>query len=135
MVGDELEDARPDHQKHGADEQVGGQSKRDARFANTAKVHGAKQKDEADGDFNAERVEHRECRDDVVGAGRNRHRNGQHVVDQQSRSHNDRRLFTEVLLGDLVVSATRGVCRDDLAIGKHDDGQQDDNHGCNGWRE
>ena len=57
-------------------------------------------------------------------AGHHRHRDGQHVVDQQRRRRHQRGILAEVRAADGVGAAAIGVGVAGLAIRRHDDDQQ-----------
>ena len=64
-------------------------------------------------------------RDDGGDAGRDRHRHGEDVVDQQRRAGDERRALAEVLAAHDVGAATARVGEDRLAVRRDDDREQD----------
>ena len=76
----------------------------------------------------------RRDRDDGSHAGRDRHRHRQHVVDQQRRGGQDRRILAEVFSAHDVGTAARGIGEDRLAIRNHHDHQQH-GHDYRDWDE
>ena len=116
VASDSSGDADHNHESDAADEEIGRYGERFARFANPAQVGGGQQDDESDRDLDAEGVQCRDGRDDVVDTGCHRHRDRQHVVDQQRRRHDQSGLFAEVLRRDLVVASAARICLDQLAV-------------------
>ena len=64
-------------------------------------------------------------RDDRGDAGRDRHRDGEDVVDEQRRARDQRRVLAEVLAADDVAAAAARVGEDRLAVRRDDDREQD----------
>ena len=85
MPGCHLRETDDDHEADRAHVQVGGHGKRATGLACTAQVQSRQNNDERHRDGNLVAEESGDCRRDVVGARRNRDRNGEDVVDQQGR--------------------------------------------------
>ena len=64
-------------------------------------------------------------RDDRRDAGRDRHRDGEDVVDEQRRAGDQRRVLAEVLAAHDVAAAAARVGEDRLAVRERDDREQD----------
>ena len=67
----------------------------------------------------------RRDRDDRGDAGRDRHRDGEDVVDEQRRAGDERRVLAEVLAADDVGAAAARVGEDRLPVRRRDDREQD----------
>ena len=75
--------------------------------------------------------------EDGVGAGRDGHRDGEHVVDQQRAAGNHAGVPTKKFRRDHVAAATRGKVLDDLAVRNRQDhdryrGGEREEHGQEG---
>ena len=70
-------------------------------------------------------VVERRDRHDRGDAGRDRHRDGEDVVDEQRRACDERRVLAEVLAADDVAAAAARVGEDRLAVRRDDDREQD----------
>ena len=64
-------------------------------------------------------------RDDRGDAGRDRHRDGEDVVDEQRRARDERRVLAEVLAADDVGAAAARVREDRLPVRRRDDREQE----------
>jgi hypothetical protein len=80
-------------------------------------------------------MQRRGGRDDVVDAGRHRHRDGHHVVDEQRARHDDAGRAADVRRGNLVVAAAGRIGPHQLPVGQHDGGEQHDHGGRDPRRE
>ena len=112
------DEARHDHDPDRADEDVRRDREEEGRFAHPAEVDDDDEDDEADRELDAGRVELRQRRDDVVDAGRDRHRDRQDVVDEQRGRDDDAGHFAEVRARDFVVAAARGIRLDELPVAR-----------------
>jgi hypothetical protein len=84
MAGDHLQQAERDHREHTEDEAIGGDREELARFLGAAQVHQCQGHDQPDGEDDDMGRQGWNRRDNVRHPGRNRHRDGQHVVNQGS---------------------------------------------------
>jgi hypothetical protein len=106
------------------DEEVGGDGEQLARLTHAPKVHGDEHDDEEDRHLHAVFVEIGERGDDVVHSGRDGYGDRHRVVDEEGRPHDEARLCAEVLVGNLVVPAARGVGAYELAVRNDDNAKE-----------
>ena len=118
----------PDHeQRHDArDEHVGRCREELARLAHPSEVPVGDQRDERHRHLDAERSGRGHQRDERGDAGRHRHGDRQDVVRQQGDAGHLRGDQPEVVLGDDVGAAGRGIRLDRLAVAEHQDRQDGD---------
>ena len=117
-----------DHQDDRAGEQVGGQREDLAGLPDAAQVAVAHQQDDADGDLFAVGTDGGERGGDGRGAGRDLDGHRHHVVDQQGHGGHLRDPRPEVLPGHHVRTAGPGVNHDHLAVGKHHEQHDEQDH-------
>ena len=91
-----------------------------------AQVGDGQQDDEPDGERRLVPAQRREGRRRVLGARRDRHGHGEHVVDQQRAGHGDAGVGAEVRRRDLVVAAARRVGVHVLPVRRDDDEHHED---------
>ena len=121
----ELREANDDHQADREHVDVRRYRKSTASLARAAQVERRQDDDEAHGDRHLVARQRGHGGRDVAGARGDGHGDGQDVVDQQGRGHKEPPGTAEILRHDLVVTATRGVCVDGLAVGGDHDGQHE----------
>ena len=109
------------------DVDVGGHREDPARLLDAAQVRQADAHDEDQPQRDAVLLQVLERRDrhDGGDTGRDRHCDGEDVVDQQRRTRDERRVLTEVLAADDVAAATARIGEDRLAVRRDDDREQD----------
>ncbi len=110
------------HERHHVD--VGGRGEDQARLLQPTEVGQRHQDDEGEDDLDAVGPQVVEGRRDGCGAGRDRHRDGEDVVDDERRRRDERRHPAEVLPRHDVGAAAVRVGVDGLAVAGDDDGQQ-----------
>ena len=120
---------QPEEHHRGDDDDVGVRREREqaARLLDPAQVRERDEQDDHEADRDAmlrEPVELRN-RDDGGDAGRDRHRDGEDVVDEQRRARDQRRVLAEVLAADDVGTATARVGEDRLPVRRRDEREQD----------
>lgn len=124
---------QPQHapQQHAADrehEQVGRDGEGDPGLLEPAQVAEGQQHQDHQRDRDLVRLEELQQGADVLDTGRDRHRDGQDVVDQQRAGDEHAPVGAEVLGGDLEVAAAALVGPDVLPVGG-DDGEEDHHDG------
>ena len=119
------DDAVPDHAQDADDEEVRGRRKEPSRLSHAAKVRERDPGDAKHAEDDAIGMEWRKRRRQRRDAGRDGHRHGQDVVDQQRRRRGECRRDADVVLRDQVGATAVRIGRDGLAIRDHDDRQQD----------
>ena len=115
-----------DEDRHHHDVAVGGRGEQPPRLADAAQVGHRQQRKQHDRGRDGVVSQRRDRRGDRGGAGRDRHRDGEGVVDQQRRAGDETGGGAEVVLADDVGAAAVGVRGDRLAVAEHHDGQQQD---------
>ena len=128
LEGPGREPHEPDHdQRHDAeDEHVGGSGEDLARLPDASQVPERDQADEADRHRHPEDVEARRRGDDRRDPGRDRHRDGEHVVGQERHAGHLRRQQPEVVLRHDVRAAGRGIRLDRLPVAEDQDREHAD---------
>ena len=126
-AGEVLDEAVEPHPDDGHHEGVDRHREGLARLAHAAQVHRRQEGDERDRDDDLTPPHEVEDGRGVLHARRDRHRDGEHVVDEQRARHGEPRLGSEVDGRNLVVAATRGVGVHVLAVRRdHDDHDEHD---------
>ena len=120
---DEAEGGHADDAQH---ERVDRDGERLAGLAHPPQVHRGQQHDEAHRDRHLVPTDQGQRRAGVLHARGDRHRDGQHVVDQQRAGHGQPGPGAEVDGGDLVVAAARGVGVHVLPVRRDDDEHDED---------
>jgi hypothetical protein len=126
LAGQRLEQAVRDHRADAQDEPVRRDGERPARLPDAAQVHRRQERDEQQRQRDPVVGQALEGADDVFDAGRHRHRDGEHVVDEQGARHDPAAALAEVGRRDLVVAAAAGVGAHELPVGQDDRGQHHD---------
>ena len=122
---DDPERPHGDHDQRRDHEQVGRDREDVAGLAQAAQVADRDEADRTDPDDDPPVEQARERRRDLLHGGRGRHRDGQHVVDEQGRGRDERDGAPDVPAGDRVRAATGRVGDADLAVADRDDRQQE----------
>jgi hypothetical protein len=120
------DEARPDHDEHAHEEEVGRHSEDRAGLPDAAQVQDRDQHHQRHAQPDPVRVQLREGRHDRRHRRRDRDRHRQQVGHQQRRPRDERRAVAQVVLGDDVAAAAGRVGLDRLAVRRPHDHEQDD---------
>lgn len=124
MTAGHLQQPERDHREHTQDEAVGGDREELARLLGAAQVHQRQERNQPDGQKYDMGCQRWDCRDDVRHTGGHRHRDGQHVVDQQRARGDQSGIAAQVGPAHRVRSAASGIGVAGLAVGQHHHHQQ-----------
>ena len=103
---------------------VGGDGEDLARFLESPEVAHRHEDDEGQAELDPVLGQRLDGRGDGEHAGRDRHRHGQHVVDEEGGAGHQRRGLAEILPADDVRAPAARVGEDRLPVAEHHDGQQ-----------
>ena len=107
------------HPQDGDHEAIGGDRKQRARLPDSPQVHRSQQDHQRAGHLDLVRCDPAARRRGVLHARGDRHRHGEHVVDQQGAGHGHARGLAQVDRGHLVVAPAARVGVDVLTVRRH----------------
>ena len=129
-AGRHLREADDDHEPDGQHVHVGGHGEGATGLAGSAQVQGRQDHDEADRDRHLVARQRGHGGRDVVRTRRDRDRDGENVVHQEGRGHEQTPGAAEVRGDDLVVAAAGGVGVNGLPVGSHDNREDERDNGA-----